>query len=481
MADELTQAQSAVESVRRKISELDEAYKKAYYTTEQFKVAQNSLTSELKAAEKQLGVQQKIVSATNTVAAQTVQNGAMMQGSTRNSAMAFLQLSQAVEDAQYGIRGVQNNIPGLIMSMGGGMGLAGAVSLVVVGVSQLVEHWDDLQSAFGSGKTETEAEHMERLAKATKRTAGEEKALTAWREKGEAKKAMDAAPDARQKTKSEAASDFVGVVGGPEAERRFVEAYLKANGVKQDDQSPWAIGQRKKAAEDAPVAFQRAMGKSGTPEQQQKAQDVIGNLGLVDFTGIKGAVERNPAEAQKVKDAKAAEALSAAQKHQNEVIRKQEDRLIQEGFDEWGKELQASRERHAKEKREAEHDKSQKQRQSDRRFEATKAPFAAPEIVQQLESELAEMRAAGFTSIQAVEAVAARTRTRIKEVAPNIEPEMRSRIAGSIVSQADRALARQWGENENRLTAENSKATSDLTRQLEAIERQGIPLVLRRR
>ncbi len=61
------------------------------------------------------------------------------QTSTRNAGMAVLQFSQAFEDAQYGIRGVVNNIPGLVMSLGGGMGLAGVVSVGAVVISQLVE------------------------------------------------------------------------------------------------------------------------------------------------------------------------------------------------------------------------------------------------------------------------------------------------------------------------------------------------------
>lgn len=56
----------------------------------------------------------------------------------RDNATALLMFSQAAEDAQYGIRGVLNNVPGLVMALGGGMGLAGAVSIAAVGISQLI-------------------------------------------------------------------------------------------------------------------------------------------------------------------------------------------------------------------------------------------------------------------------------------------------------------------------------------------------------
>lgn len=57
----------------------------------------------------------------------------------RNNAQALLLFSQGFEDAQYGIRGVLNNVPGLILAMGGGAGLAGAISIAAVGGSVLFD------------------------------------------------------------------------------------------------------------------------------------------------------------------------------------------------------------------------------------------------------------------------------------------------------------------------------------------------------
>lgn len=53
------------------------------------------------------------------------------------TSMGFLAFSQAVEDAQYGIKGVLNNIPQMIMGFGGSMGLAGALSLAAVAAVSL--------------------------------------------------------------------------------------------------------------------------------------------------------------------------------------------------------------------------------------------------------------------------------------------------------------------------------------------------------
>lgn len=59
---------------------------------------------------------------------------------------SILYASQAFEDLQYGIRGVLNNIPQLVMSLGGTAGLAGVISIVAVVASKL-------GGAFNTAKT----------------------------------------------------------------------------------------------------------------------------------------------------------------------------------------------------------------------------------------------------------------------------------------------------------------------------------------
>ncbi len=57
---------------------------------------------------------------------------------TSGKAQGILEISRAVEDAQYGIRGVLNNIPQMVASFGGGAGLAGGISLAAVGLTSLL-------------------------------------------------------------------------------------------------------------------------------------------------------------------------------------------------------------------------------------------------------------------------------------------------------------------------------------------------------
>lgn len=64
-----------------------------------------------------------------------------------NAGMAVLEFSRAFEDAQYGVRGVLNNLPGLIAMLGGGAGLAGVISLAAVAGTQLWEIFADSEGA----------------------------------------------------------------------------------------------------------------------------------------------------------------------------------------------------------------------------------------------------------------------------------------------------------------------------------------------
>ena len=62
--------------------------------------------------------------------------------SSAGSGRAILELSRGLEDLQYGVSGVLNNIPGLLQALGQGAGLAGIISILSVGIFQLVKHLD---------------------------------------------------------------------------------------------------------------------------------------------------------------------------------------------------------------------------------------------------------------------------------------------------------------------------------------------------
>lgn len=75
----------------------------------------------------------------------------------RNTGYAALELSRGIEDLQYGFNGIVNNIPGIVLALGGTAGLTAVISLLSVGVNQLVRHWGDISEAFGSTSPKIDA------------------------------------------------------------------------------------------------------------------------------------------------------------------------------------------------------------------------------------------------------------------------------------------------------------------------------------
>ena len=59
--------------------------------------------------------------------------------SIKNMGQEMLQVAYFMDDVQYGIKGILNNIPGLVIGFGGGAGLAGALSLATLAGAKLYE------------------------------------------------------------------------------------------------------------------------------------------------------------------------------------------------------------------------------------------------------------------------------------------------------------------------------------------------------
>lgn len=59
--------------------------------------------------------------------------------SIKNMGQRMLQVAYFMDDVQYGIKGILNNIPGLVIGFGGGAGLAGALSLATLAGAKLYE------------------------------------------------------------------------------------------------------------------------------------------------------------------------------------------------------------------------------------------------------------------------------------------------------------------------------------------------------
>jgi hypothetical protein len=83
-------------------------------------------------------------------------------GSTRNMGQAALETSRGLEDLQYGIGGVVNNIPSMVMALGGGAGLTAAISLGAVAVNQLAKNFGAVDPAAKEASKKA-AEHVKGL------------------------------------------------------------------------------------------------------------------------------------------------------------------------------------------------------------------------------------------------------------------------------------------------------------------------------
>lgn len=70
----------------------------------------------------------------------------------RNAGLAALEFSRGMEDLQYGLNGVVNNIPGIVMALGGGAGLTAVILLASVAINQLVKHWGDFTGSTEKAK-----------------------------------------------------------------------------------------------------------------------------------------------------------------------------------------------------------------------------------------------------------------------------------------------------------------------------------------
>jgi len=86
-------------------------------------------------------------------------------GSAGNSAaQRLMTLSQAADDAQYGFRGVLNNIPQIVAAFGGTMGLAGGISIAATALYQIYDRFIDVGEAAEKG-TQTAGSYVDDLRK----------------------------------------------------------------------------------------------------------------------------------------------------------------------------------------------------------------------------------------------------------------------------------------------------------------------------
>jgi hypothetical protein len=87
-----------------------------------------------------------------------------VESSGNQAALKLMTLSQAADDAQYGLRGMLNNIPQVVQAFGGGMGLAGGISIAATALFQVYDRFIDVGDAAKTG-TETAGSYVDDLRK----------------------------------------------------------------------------------------------------------------------------------------------------------------------------------------------------------------------------------------------------------------------------------------------------------------------------
>jgi hypothetical protein len=183
---------------------------------------------------------------------QNLRRQSMLAGQAgKNGALGFLAFSQAVEDAQYGVRGVLNNIPQMVMGFGGGAGIAGALSLAAV-------------AGYGAYRAFNKLSGIDEMEQWAKDNAKATEAFTA------------ALKQAQAETRAlQAAQDAANALGG-----RSMREDAKLSNELGIDESKYADIERKaaaaaraRAAQDAIVAASGGMALSGETAQEQGSRE----------------------------------------------------------------------------------------------------------------------------------------------------------------------------------------------------------------
>lgn len=87
--------------------------------------------------------------------------------SVKRMGQGLLQVAYFMDDVQYGIKGIMNNIPGLVIGFGGGAGLAGAMSLAVLAGAKLYE-WMGKTEDKSADLAKKMKEHSKEIAESSR-------------------------------------------------------------------------------------------------------------------------------------------------------------------------------------------------------------------------------------------------------------------------------------------------------------------------
>jgi hypothetical protein len=289
--------------------------------TEEHRLANEAMDEVVRAAveatQAQRAMNQILAESTTHTSTAAVGLGKVDKAS-KESAQGILRASYAVQDLTAvlsngggfarALGSVQNNIPGIVASLGMGAGLAGTISLVSVGIGVLIDNLPKLYAAWSGGETDNEADRMERLAKAAKEAAVAIQAqITAMKEK-----------ENRDADAAEIATAAIQQAGGTQVAVNAVQEQMQAEAgaaaqreaVRKAEAIQAPLDERKRlglgggAAQEAELSAAvaatreaRAALKAIEDEARTRAQETIVNATKGDRGAIADLARRFPGEA----------------------------------------------------------------------------------------------------------------------------------------------------------------------------------------
>ncbi len=227
-------------------------------------------------------------------------------GGASNAGMAMLMFSQGLEDAQYGIKGVLNNIPPLVMAMGGSAGLAGAVSIAAVSLTALSKAFAKLNQdqVLAEGNAKRLTAFTERSAKANQdaEKAGERQA-EAFREQFtlmDLKREYDQ-QELTRKEKLAAAER--------EIQMAQLERLTGAERMQKEHELTTRAERERLAAEETAAQRQAEVDAKKLAEIRTRQQEAVAML--KEYEAMKALAEKNATRGNSEIDAKAARMMGA--------------------------------------------------------------------------------------------------------------------------------------------------------------------------
>lgn len=270
-----------IEALTKDLDQLSTAIVSGKGNTEAYRAEMQRLERQLDALH---GVAPQVSSSVKTMAASMD----TAQKSTRNVGQAALEVSRGLEDLQYGVGGIVNNIPSLVMALGGTAGLTAVLSLAAVGVNQLYKAFTNVDKGAEEA-TKAAGKHVNNLRDDIADLADELRALQIGADRAKMEKqqaAVDAAAKAARDAidKTPVSEEGVRSLRGREGSltggmKTAVIAANEALKVLDDERAKLAGMRRIQEEKDSQAAIDRAIDEANAitaaEERRFKSQEKL--------------------------------------------------------------------------------------------------------------------------------------------------------------------------------------------------------------